>query len=53
MLVCGNLYKSEKRRSGYYDIYFRFKVASEEYRSGNLFVEFPEGTYRPYVGPVT
>jgi hypothetical protein len=37
----------------YYDIYFRFKVASEVYRSGNLTTEFPPGTYRPYVGPVT
>jgi hypothetical protein len=37
----------------YYDIYFRYKVASEQYRSGNFSVEFPEGTYRPYVGPVT
>jgi len=37
----------------YYDIYFRFKVASEEYRSGNFTTKFPEGTYRPYVGPVT
>jgi hypothetical protein len=37
----------------YFDIYFLYKVASEEYLSGNLTTEFPEGTYRPYVGLVT
>ena len=40
-------------KAWYFDIYFRFKVASEEYRSGNLITKFPDGTYRPYVGPVT
>lgn len=33
----------------YFDIYFRFKAASEAYRSGDITVGFPPGTYRPYV----
>jgi hypothetical protein len=40
-------------KAWYFDIYFRFKAASESYRNGDLFAEFPQGTYRPYLGPVT
>ena len=32
----------------YFKIYFAFKEASTKYRAGDLNVEFPEGTYRPY-----
>jgi REP element-mobilizing transposase RayT len=35
-------------REWYFDIYFRYKEASRRYRAGELDVEFPPGTYRPY-----
>ena len=40
----------DRRRAGndwYFTIHFNYKQASKEYRSGNLDVEFPEGTYKP------
>ena len=33
----------------YFSIYFEYQEASESYRSGELDVEFPGGTYRPYL----
>ena len=35
-------------RSWYFSIYWRYKDASKRYRAGEVDVEFPEGTYRPY-----
>jgi hypothetical protein len=35
----------------YFDIYFRFKEISRRYRAGEIDVEFPPGTYRPYARP--
>lgn len=32
----------------YFEIYFKYKEASKEYRSGNLDIEFPQGTYPPW-----
>jgi hypothetical protein len=43
---------SERRAKGeawYWEIYWAHKEASKRYRSGELDVEFPEGTYRPYI----
>lgn len=34
-------------KSWYFSIYFKFKEASTRYRSGQIDVQFPEGTYRP------
>ena len=39
--------RREHYKAWYFDIFFRHKDASEEYRSGNLHVEFPPGTYKP------
>lgn len=44
--VCPKRRAEEK--SWYFDIYFRYREASRRYRAGELDVEFPEGTYRPY-----
>lgn len=42
-----------KRRAAckawYFGKYFAYKDSSRRYRSGELNVEFPEGTYRPYL----
>lgn len=32
----------------YFDVFFAFKDASKRYRSGEVDVAFPEGTYKPY-----
>lgn len=34
-------------KAWYFDIYFRYRKASKMYRSGDLDVEFPPGTYKP------
>lgn len=39
-------------KSRYFDSYSSFKVAPESYRNGDLSDDFPQGTYRPYVGPI-
>lgn len=45
------LSKDKQRREAgeewYFSIYSEYKQKSKEYRSGNLTVEFPKGTYRP------
>lgn len=33
----------------YFDVYFLYQDASAKYRAGDLYVVFPEGTYRPYL----
>jgi hypothetical protein len=33
----------------YFQIYFRYKEASRRYRAGDITVEFPQGTYKPYI----
>ncbi|MCB0310844.1 MAG: hypothetical protein KDD42_06400, partial [Bdellovibrionales bacterium] len=33
----------------YFGVYGEFKEASKEYRSGNLRVQFPHGTYPPHL----
>ena len=38
-------------RAWYFDIFFRYKEASHRYRTGELDIEFPKGTYRPYYHP--
>lgn len=45
--VCPQRRAEEK--AWYFDLYFRYKEASRRYRAGELDVEFPEGTYRPYI----
>lgn len=35
----------------YFSIYFEYLEASKEYRSGNYSIQFPEGTYKPYIAP--
>ena len=52
VLSACNVRRAEMK-AWYFEIIFRFKTASEAYRSGDLTVTFPEGTYRPYTGPVT
>lgn len=46
------LSKDDKTRAEYkawyFSIYFEYKVASKEYRNGNVEIEFPKGTYKPY-----
>lgn len=39
-------------REWYFDIYYRYKEASRRYRAGELDVEFPPGTYRPYCAQI-
>lgn len=39
-------------KAWYFDIYFIYKAASLAYRAGDLSVEFPPGTYRPWVNPL-
>ena len=56
------LSKSHERWSAaktwYFNTYFDFKRASKRYRHGDLFVEFPKGTYKPpiftvgFCGPI-
>lgn len=36
-------------KAWYFDTYFKYKEASKRYRAGELDVEFPEGTYKPYL----
>jgi len=36
-------------KAWYFSVYWRYKEASQQYRNGELNVEFPEGTYRPYI----
>lgn len=38
-------------KNWYFSIYFEYQHASREYRSGNLSIEFPKGTYKPYIPP--
>jgi hypothetical protein len=52
VLSACNVRRAEMK-AWYFEIYFRFKVASESYRTGNLTAEFPQGTYRPHLGPIT
>lgn len=40
--------RGEKWRAWYFNIHFAYKDASARYRAGQLDVQFPEGTYRPY-----
>jgi hypothetical protein len=35
-------------KAWYFSIYFEYKEASRRYRAGELSVQFPQGTYRPY-----
>jgi len=35
-------------KAWYFSVYFSYKAASKEYRSGNLDVKFPPGTYKPF-----
>ena len=37
-----------KFKAWYFRVYFEYKEASKRYRSGELDVAFPKGTYRPY-----
>lgn len=46
-VLCVCPIRRQKWLSWYFDIYFRYKLASKRYRQGELSVEFPPGTYRP------
>ena len=35
-------------KAWYFDVYFEYRRASERFRAGELLVEFPRGTYRPW-----
>ncbi len=36
-------------KAWYFEIYFLYKESSKRYREGDLLVEFPPGTYKPWV----
>lgn len=47
-VLCVDPERKEKTLDWYFDMYFRYKEASKRFRAGELSVEFPIGTYRPY-----
>lgn len=46
-ILCVCPKRREAAQAWYFDMYFQYKAASEEYRSGKKRVEFPPGTYPP------
>ena len=45
--------RREVEKEWYFTVYFAYKEASKRYRAGELDVEFPPGTYKPYLHPNT
>jgi REP element-mobilizing transposase RayT len=46
-IMCKDKVNCKKGYDWYFTRYFKYREASKEYRSGNLDVVFPEGTYKP------
>lgn len=46
LAVCAK--RRAEHNAWYYETHFEYKEASARYRAGELSVQFPEGTYRPY-----
>ena len=46
-ILCVCPIRRERYKAWYFDVYFAYQQSSSSFRSGNLTVPFPEGTYRP------
>jgi REP element-mobilizing transposase RayT len=46
-ILCVCLDRKRHYEAWYFDIYYRYKLASKAYLAGDLSAIFPEGTYRP------
>ena len=48
-ILCINPARRRKHYEWYFSIYWSYRESSKKYRSGDLTVEFPPGTYRPHL----
>lgn len=51
-VLCSNPKVHHEMMTWYFEVYYQYKEASEDYRAGNLDAVFPPGTYRPPIGPI-